>query len=268
MASMHSPAAAKTRALLTPRWIITTLLVIAAVAVMARLGFWQLERLEERRAFNARVLAQINAPELSLNGALQYGEVTGDQLLTMEYRPVVVTGTYDPTHEILLRNQVRDNLPGYHLITPLSIEGSETVVLVDRGFIPMQDADPAARAKYAREGVVTVRGRISQPHVPRIFGVPDPTLVPGQERLDTWNAVNLDRIQAQLPYSTLPVIIQAGPDEGDLVESNFVEPDITEGSHLGYAAQWFTFAGLLAVGYPFFVRKQINAARGKLPGPR
>ncbi len=268
MTSMDGSAAAKTRALLTPRWIITTLLVIAAVAVMARLGFWQLERLEERRAFNARVLAQINTPELQLNEALQAADVPADQLLQMEYRPVVVSGTYDPTHEILLRNQVRDNLPGYHLITPLVIENTDAVVMVDRGFIPMQDDDPASRAKYARPGLVTVRGRISLPHVPRIFGVPDPTLAPGQERLDTWNAVNLERIQAQLPYSTLPVIIQAGPDEGDLVESNFVEPDITEGSHLGYAAQWFTFAGLLAVGYPFFVRNQINAARGKLPGPR
>jgi surfeit locus 1 family protein len=130
----------------------------------------------------------------------------------------------------------------------------------------MEDAGPGSLAKYARTETVTVRGRISLPHVPRIFGVPDPTLAPGQDRLDTWNAVNLDRIQAQLPYAALPVYIQAEPDSIDLPIANPELPDITEGSHLGYAAQWFTFAGLLAIGYPFFVRKQINAARGRPAG--
>jgi surfeit locus 1 family protein len=52
--------------LLTPRWILPTLLAIAGVAVLIRLGIWQLDRLEQRRAFNARVSAQENAPLLDL----------------------------------------------------------------------------------------------------------------------------------------------------------------------------------------------------------
>jgi cytochrome oxidase assembly protein ShyY1 len=49
-------------------------------------------------------------------------------------------------------------------------------------------------------------------------------------------------------------------------------PDLTDGSHLGYAAQWFTFAGLLLVGYPFFVKKQLTGPRkaggGRQAGPK
>ncbi len=35
-----------------------------------------------------------------------------------------------------------------------------------------------------------------------------------------------------------------------------VELDLSEGPHLGYAGQWFLFAAILAVGYPFYVRRQ------------
>lgn len=249
------------RALLTPRWLITTLMVIAAVAGMVRLGIWQLDRLAERRAFNARVSAQVGAPELSLNGALAHGEVTGPQLMEMEYRPAVVTGTYDPQNEIILRNQVYESRPGYHLLTPLRVEGTDQAVIVDRGFIPLEESSPAARAKYAQAGSVTVRGVIRQPHVPRFFGVPDPTLAPGETRLDAWNAINVARLQEQVGYPLLPVYLLASPDPeltgGPLASLD--TPDLSEGPHMGYAIQWFTFAALLAAGYPYFFWRQTTA---------
>lgn len=247
------------RAFFTPRWIITTLLVIAAVAVMARLGFWQLERLEQRRAFNQRVQAQIDAPPLDLNGSLPV-----EQLYDMEYRQALVRGVYDAQNEVILRNQVHQNMPGYHLLTPLRIEGSEYGVLVDRGYIPFDQADVAQRAQYAEEGTVEVHGIFVRPHVPRIFGAPDPTLVPGEQRRDAWNAVDLERIQQQVPYPLLPVYIQAGPaSASEEVESFPIaqpeQPELSEGSHMGYALQWFAFALILAAGYPFFVKKQLSS---------
>jgi surfeit locus 1 family protein len=110
------------------RWLLATLLVAAAMAVMVRLGIWQLDRLEQRREFNARVLAQINQPALVLKGpALQA------DLASMEYRPVVVEGEYDFSQQVALRNQVWENQAGVHLLTPLRIAGTEQSVLVNRG---------------------------------------------------------------------------------------------------------------------------------------
>ncbi len=71
------------------RWLLATLLVVAAAAVMIRLGIWQLDRLQQRRAFNARVLAQTTQPSLDLTGANLSEDLTG-----MEYRAVVVNGEY------------------------------------------------------------------------------------------------------------------------------------------------------------------------------
>ena len=101
------------RRLLTRKWILTSLLVIAGAALCIRLGFWQLDRLEWRRSFNARVEGQINAPVLDLNQNLPV-----DALYDMEYRSVTVRGKYDYSQEIVLRNQVYDSQLGVHVFTP------------------------------------------------------------------------------------------------------------------------------------------------------
>ncbi len=244
------------RKLLTPRWIITTLLVIVAVGVMVRLGLWQLDRLEQRRDFNTRVSAQIEAAPLDLPSSLPDNP---QSLYDMEYRPVTASGEYDFANEILLRNQVLEGLPGYHILTPLRMQGVEGVILVDRGFIPLAEGEASLRVKYAQPGPVQVSGIFLRPRIPHYFGVPDPTLAPGETRLDAWNAVRLDRIQQQVGYPLLPVYILAAPDplrQGPPF-SALEQPDLSEGPHIGYAMQWFAFAAILGFGYPYFVRKQL-----------
>jgi surfeit locus 1 family protein len=147
------------------------------------------------------------------------------------------------------------------LLTPLLIEGKERSVLVDRGFIPLADGDPQVIQRYAQPGRVTVRGQIlrSQPE-PRFAGVPDPALQPGQTRLDAWNFVNLERISLQVAPPLLDVYLLAAP-EADLSNAPArtpLEVDLSEGSHAGYAAQWFIFAAILLMGYPFYVRSQLR----------
>jgi len=247
--------------MITPRWMITTLLVVITVVIMIRLGFWQLDRLDERRAFNQRVIAQIEATPISLPEDLR-GDV--QSLYRMEYREAFVRGRYEPVQEILLRNQVREGQPGYHLLTPLRLADSEYVILVDRGFIDMTDGAVERRARFSVEGEVTIKGIFLRPRVPRYFGVPDPTLTPGDIRLDAWNAIRLDRIQAQVNGILLPVYLLAAPNPrlAGPPYAELEQPDLSEGPHMGYALQWFSFAGILSFGYPFFVRKHINPAKG------
>ena len=66
----------------------------------------------------------------------------------------------------------------------------------------------------------------------------------------------------------LPVYLTLTPEDSGAVQpGTFPQPssldiDLSEGPHLGYAVQWFSFAAILALGYPFFVRKNL-ATRGK-----
>src|SRR5690606_30859532 len=104
-------------------------------AVMARLGIWQLDRLEWRRGFNARVIAQANEPPIPLDAA-----ALDLDLYSMEYRKVLVTGHYLPEDAVVLRNQVwttvYGNLVGHKLLMPLHVDGSDSAILIDRGWIP------------------------------------------------------------------------------------------------------------------------------------
>ncbi len=249
------------RQLLTRRWVLTTLLVLAGVAVCIRLGIWQLDRLAARKEFNARVEAQLTAPELDLNR-----ESLGAGLVDREYRSVTVSGEYDFGEEVLLRNQVYDSRLGYHVFTPLKISGSDQSILVERGWIPKEDADAAGLQKYRENGRVTVKGVLRRSmESPDFGGVPNPTLAPGQNRLEAWSYINLAQIQQQSQLKLLPVYIQQAPAAGlpAAPVRELILPEISEGPHLGYALQWFTFATILGVGYPFFVRQQLKAAGRK-----
>lgn len=108
------------------RWILTTLLVVVVIGVLIRLGTWQLDRLGQRRAFNARVVAQQKAEPLMLDA-----QSLDADLLSMEYRAVIVTGEWDFTQQVVLRNQVWANRLGVHLLTPLVISGTDKAVLVN-----------------------------------------------------------------------------------------------------------------------------------------
>lgn len=247
------------RKLLAPRWIFTTLGVILAVGVMLRLGFWQLERLEQRRQNNEQIRAQINNGPLDLNRALKEGAIKPEDTKNFEYRTVELSGQYRFTEEVILRNQVWENQPGYHLLTPLYLDGTSYVVLVDRGWIPLDQREPENWQQYREDGMVRVSGRVRLAQNRRTFGAPDPTLMPGQSRLEAWNAVNLERIAEQVAGNLLPVYVMASPipQQTGLPWRSDAQPDLSEGSHLGYAVQWFSFAAVLAIGYPFFVRKQL-----------
>ena len=239
------------------RWILTTLLVIVAMAVLARLGVWQLDRLEQRRAFNARVLAQVNQPPILLSG-----QALNADLASMEYRPVIVEGEYDHAQEVALRNQAWNDQIGVHLLTPLKIAGSDQAVLVDRGWVPVQDFNSHDWSQYTEPGKIRITGVMRASSSTPDFGKrADP---PG--RLDIWNFANVARIAEQVSSPLLPIYIQQAPDppRSGMPYRSQPDLDLTEGPHLGYAFQWFTFAVILGLGYPFFIRRQEIARLRKM----
>jgi len=243
------------RAIFSRQWLLATFLVLAGGAVCVRLGIWQLDRLEQRRAFNSHVEEMWTAEPVTLTGQSSL------DLTAMEYRPVTVSGTYDFENQVILRNRYFQDQYGYHLLTPLILDDG-SAVLVDRGWIPADGHDsPADWRKYDSPGPVTLQGQIRLGQTePDLGGVPDPTLAPGQTRLEFWNIVNLERIQTQVPYPVLPVFVQPDVDPDDLEPPIPYQPEIelTEGPHFGYALQWFAFATILVFGYPFYVRRQIK----------
>jgi surfeit locus 1 family protein len=250
--------------LFSRKLIVATLLVVVAMIVMARLGIWQLDRLAQRRASNAVVSAQLNAARLNLNQALTSTDpAAGPSLIGMQYRSVVVRGTYDFNQQVGLRNQVWSDQIGYDLLTPLRISGTNQIVLVDRGWTFLSDFDAGRLAQYNETGEITVQGVIldSQIH-PSMGRMQDAPFNPSK-RTNAFFIVNIGRIGQEMPYPLLPVYIQQMPDPdwaGPPYRKAF-SLVLSDGPHLSYAIQWFCFALVLGIGYPILVRKNGNKAK-------
>lgn len=239
------------RKMVSWKWLLTTLLVFAGTAVCIRLGIWQLDRLEQRRAFNAQVSSMWAAELLQLNDAVP------SDIAAMEWRAVTVTGEYDFENQVALRNQYHQGQYGFHLITPLHFNG--TTVLVDRGWVPAEtDSAPADWRVYDEAGVVTVTGQIRLGQGKPAFGGVADALPENGNPLFVWNNLDVEKISAQLEFPILSIYIQPNMEISDTIPPIPFQPSIelTEGSHFGYALQWFTFAVILFVGYPFYLRKQ------------
>jgi surfeit locus 1 family protein len=215
--------------------------VLAASTGMIGLGVWQLARLRERQANNLEIRARLAQPPQTLSAE------TG---LLAEYQPVQAQGTYDFSQEIVLRNRAHAEQPGVHVVTPLRLAAGGAV-LVDRGWISYLQAGAADRAQYQQPtGPVTITGiaRRSQSRT-AAFLPADPTATPNGPRLDAWFWPDIAQIQVQIPYPLLPFYVELSPaaDTQALPASGY-EVDLSDGPHLSYAIQWFSFSLILLIG--------------------
>jgi len=242
---------------LTRRWIMAHLLFIIALIVLINLGFWQLRRLEQRRAANAAIMTGLDAPVTHLTG-----QAVDPQVLHLHR--VTVTGTFDNGENIAILNRPFEGQAGMHLVTPLHIEGSDQAVLVDRGWIPLDQTDPEQRRQYDQTGTVTIKGIAyqSQPQPDRWLVPQDP--IPGENRRDQWFRVDIDRIEQQLPYPLLPVFVtqSAGENDGTGTPPLREGPiELDEGNHLSYALQWFSFAAIAVIGYGVLLWQEVKKGK-------
>jgi len=229
--------------------VISTVLAIIGVLILVRLGFWQLDRLEWRRSFNSHYISQIALPELDLNQSQETS-----LLLDSEYRKGFASGKYDFDHQVYLQNQVFQNTPGYHVLTPFVLSNSSSAIIVDRGWISLDDLDHIQEIDNLSKNINYVQGVIRIGETKNSYGRDPDAMKKDDSRF--WLLVNLDRLQNQIPYDLMPVYIylETNPVKGlpTPVEN---EITISEGPHFGYAMQWFFFASLLGFGFPFLFKK-------------
>lgn len=245
--------------LLILRWIITHILFIIVLIVLVNLGFWQLRRLEQRRDLNAAIEAGLNAPVTLLTGQ------TIDPA-TLHLHRVTVTGTFDNEENIAIMNRPFEGRAGMRLVTPLLINGSDQAVLIDRGWLPLDETDHEQRRRYDQDGIVTVEGIAyqSQPQSER-WGVPqDPVPGPDENRRDQWFRIDIDRIQQQFPYLLMPIYVTQSADENaDSTTPPLREGpiELDEGNHLSYALQWFSFAAIAVIVYGILIWQELRKAK-------
>ena len=222
------------------RIVLVVALVVAAACT--RLGIWQLERLSERRAYNAAVLSGLDRSPVHLD-SLRGGEPDN------RYRRTVVDGEYDSANELVLANRPRRGSPGVHILTPLLRAGRDSAVLVLRGWVYAPDATHAELARWREDSARRAEGYVQSFDTASSGG---PAVL--KERI--LRRLSYDAIAAAVPYPLLPylVVLTNGGDSSAGVPPRLELPSLGEGNHLSYAFQWFAFAAIAIAGTLVFLR--------------
>lgn len=228
------------------RVLLVVVLVVAAACV--RLGLWQLERLSERRAWNSAVLAGLNQPPVPLDSLS--GDVPADR-----YRRTIVDGAYDPEHELVLANRPRRGSPGVHILTPLLRAGTDTAVLVLRGWVYAPDATHAELDPWREDSARAHAG-----YVQAFDSLPGAGRAVLEGRI--LRRLSYDAAAAAVPYplARYLVVLIDGTDSAAGLPPRLESPSLNEGNHMSYAFQWFAFAAIAVAGTLVFLRHSRRAA--------
>ncbi|MFD7884242.1 SURF1 family protein [Streptomyces bauhiniae] len=242
------------RFLLTRQWVILTLVVIALIPTMIRLGFWQHHRYEERTARNNLVARALHADPVPVERLTSPGRTVthGDK-----YRTVTATGTFDTAHEEVVRRRTNaDDEVGFHVLTPLRLTDGR-VLLVNRGWIPANGAQtefPKVPAPPA--GKVTITGRLKADETTEASGIKQIAGLPDRQVMLINSADQAKRLGTQVLGG---YVEQTAPEpKGDTPEQ--ISSPGKEDAPLNYAymIQWWLFAAAVPVGWWFLVRRELR----------
>ncbi len=248
------------RFLLKPRWLAFLMVGLFLAVTFTSLGFWQLRRLEQRRANNTLLtsrLAETPQPLLDLIKNYRTDVSTFDNT-SIAYRPTVVTGRYDTSNEVLLRTT--DNYqgqPGFYILTPLVLE-TDQAVLVMRGWVPFELNTPPVKEATPPKETVEVTGMIylETTRPTGFLSGLTPRDPPGKLAITAYT--DTKRLEEQMPYDLLPVYIRLETQTPAQPATLPLKPEpleLSEGSHLGYAIQWFAFTLIGITGYVLLIRR-------------
>jgi surfeit locus 1 family protein len=244
----------------SPRWLAGHALVLVALVLFGSLGLWQLDRLDQRRGYNALLTERMALPEIGSD------DLAAGDPEALAYRRVALTGRYLPDAEVLLSARTHNGRPGHHLLTPL--RAGDRVVVVDRGWVPLDAGPPPIAAAAPPAGEVRVAGLL----LPGVDARRSGALDGGGSGLEFVSDVDLEVIRAGSGLDVADLWVLAAeqvPSQPGALPAPADPPELTEGSHLTYAVQWFLFAAVVAVGYPLLLRRvhRDAAAGGGAPAP-
>lgn len=225
--------------------IIGGLLLAILLPAFVSLGLWQWRKAEMKTTLQGELDSRSNDAPVIMPSALVDGE-------SLRYRRVILRGTFDAGRQVLIDNRLHHEQAGYHVITPLRLEGSSMHVLVNRGWLPAAADHRVLPVTEPPTGIVELTGIAVIPGQ-RFFNL---TAQPKEGWEPVWQNLDFGRFRQALPYPLQSVVIQldASAPGGHLRE--WPRPDERADRHRSYALQWFGFAiASLGIWAYFLVRR-------------
>ena len=221
--------------------LIPTLIFAIAFCGFIVLGFWQIDRADQKNVLNSNYTDRQQEAIIVLdkNNVI-------DEKSSLLWRKVEFEGSFINKQNIILDNQIFNQIAGFNIITPFKIKGSDSLVLINRGW------HPNLKNREMLPIINEISGeRILQGH---IASFPVSGIKLGKNNIETLNS-QIFRFQrldaAELNYffsaKIMPYMIYLDPIIDKELYGNFKLPAPDSQKNYGYAFQWFAFAITLLI---------------------
>lgn len=222
---------------------LVSLAALLGVAVTLSLGRWQLQRAAYKENLQSQALQRGSLPVLAPDALRALNAVALQQQVQ---RRAAVRGHWLPQHTVALDNRQMLDKQGFFILTPLQLEPSGDLVLVQRGWLPRNFQQRDALLPFGTPtGTVAVDATIALAPA-RLYEFD------GGERGTIRQNLDLAAFAGEtgLPLRAFMLVQQGPPGDGLLRE--WSAPSLGIERHYGYAFQWFSLAALIAGLYTWF----------------
>lgn len=219
--------------------VFSTVITIVLLYTMMSLAFWQLDRAEFKDTLQQKITERKKLSAVAISELPASSE-------DRRYLPVRFTGEYDTQHSFLLDNITLHGHVGYHVLTPVKVDGSKAI-LVNRGFVSqgrtrdqLPEVDPPG-------GKMEISGLLD-------FS-PSRTLLLAENVQETsrWPVVlqyvDLTEIGQISGYELYDMVLWLNPDEAGSFEYDLPVLNLNAAKNSGYAFQWFAMSLALSIIY-------------------
>ena len=230
-----------TDALRSRRFWWVTLAAVLVAALTFSLGQWQLRRAAQKEGIQNAINAKNTLPALDGRALAATKNIANEV-----YRKVALQGVWQSAHTVYLDNRPMSGKTGFWVMTPLALQDTGQVILVQRGWVARNFSDRTRLPEVTTPaGRVMVEGRIAPP----------PSKLYEFKGADTGSIrQNLDlaafRLETGLPLLEVSLLQTGAPSEGLMRE--WTAPNLGVDKHYGYAFQWFGLFALVVGLYVWF----------------
>jgi surfeit locus 1 family protein len=215
---------------------ITIFFVIFAV-VFFSLGIWQIERGQTKTQIMSEFENKLTKEPIYLNAE------------SKKWDRVLVNGKWENKKQLLIDNVIHQGIAGYKVLTPLRIDETNKLILVDRGWIKQNKFRDQLPDIQIPDDFESVSGTLEQPEL---------GLVLSDELIsDNWPKIsqtkNVEVISKAYTEEIFPMILLADPLLKNSLEYIKITPtNMTPIKHYGYSSQWFLMFIVLCFMYIWY----------------
>ncbi len=222
-----------------------SLAMLISFPILLSLGFWQLDRADQKEQHMNLFEANYYGDAFDLNSKSS----DRDDQTIMQWKKVEARGTFEDEHQFILDNQPMNGRTGYLIFTPFKLDNESIYILINRGWVP---ANPDRRIipeiNVLSGELLTISGTAKKALFSGIELSDDLT-----EHLDNGlsrvQQIKIDAVESLTSQTYFPYIVRLDKESPQGYLRDWVLPGSGAAKHYGYAFQWFAMAAVLLFIY-------------------